>query len=144
MFGVQQFHSYLFGHRFELITDHQPPLALLHEHHPISPQASASVRHRSLLFSPQEYKITFRKTQEHQNADALSRLPLLHTQTESSTSPELVPLMDHLDNSQDNSPVFGQDETLRCPRCWTMFNEDGRPLVKNRFRSTVVNSILQG
>ena len=38
------FHSYLFGHPFDLITDHKPLLALLNEHKPTSPQASARVR----------------------------------------------------------------------------------------------------
>ena len=37
VFGIKRFHAYLFGHRFELITDHQPLLALLHEHRPTSP-----------------------------------------------------------------------------------------------------------
>ena len=72
VFGVKRFHSFLFGHHFELVTDHQPLLALLHEHRPTSAQASACIRHWSLLLSAYEYKITFRKTQEHQNTDALS------------------------------------------------------------------------
>ena len=110
VFGIKRFHAYLFGHRFELITDHQPLLALLHEHRPTSPQASARVRRWSLLLSAYEYKLTFRKTHEHQNADALSRLPLPQTQTESSTPPELVLLMDHL----DDSPV-----TARHIQTWT-------------------------
>ena len=110
VFGVQRFHSYLFGHHFELVTDHQPLLALLHEHRPTSAQASARIRRWSLLLSAYEYKITFRKTQEHLNADALSRLPLPQTQTESKTPPELVLLMDHL----DESPV-----TARHIQVWT-------------------------
>ena len=31
VFGVRRFHSFLFGHPFELWTDHQPLLALLKE-----------------------------------------------------------------------------------------------------------------
>ena len=72
VFAVKRFHSFLFGHHFELVTDHQPLLALLHEHRPTSAQASAHIRHWSLLLSAYEYKIISRKTQEHQNADALS------------------------------------------------------------------------
>lgn len=104
VFGVKRFHSFLFGHHFELVTDHQPLLALLHEHRPTSAQASACIRRWSLLLSAYEYKIIYRKTQQHQNADALSRLPLPQTQTESKTPPELVLLMDHL----DESPVTAQ------------------------------------
>ena len=40
-FGLQRFHAYLFGHRFELVTDHQPLLTLLHQHRPTSTQSSA-------------------------------------------------------------------------------------------------------
>ena len=99
VFGVQRFHSYLFGHRFELVTDHQPLLALLHEHRPTSTQASARVRRWSLLLSGYEYTIRFRNTKAHSNADALSRLPLPETQKETKTPPELVLLTDHLDDS---------------------------------------------
>ncbi len=77
VFGVQRFHLFLFGHSFELVTDHQPLLALLHEHRSTSPQASARIRRWSLLLSAYEYTITFRKTEAHKNADALSRLPLI-------------------------------------------------------------------
>ena len=99
VFGVQHFHSYLFGHHFELVTDHQPLLALLHEHRPTSMQASARIRRWSLLLSAYEYTIRFRNTHAHGNADALSRLPLPDTQKESKNPPELVLLMDHLKDS---------------------------------------------
>ena len=99
MFGVRRFHSYLVGHDSELATDHKPLLALLHEHRVTSAQASARIRRWSLLLSAYEYSITFRKTQLHQNADALSRLPLPEAQKESSSPPELVLLMEHLDDS---------------------------------------------
>ena len=41
VFGMRKFHAYLFGHSFQLITDHRPLLTLLSEHKPTSPQASA-------------------------------------------------------------------------------------------------------
>ena len=43
VFGVKNFHSYLHGRSFKLITDHKLLLALLGEHRPTSPQASAMV-----------------------------------------------------------------------------------------------------
>ncbi len=110
VFGVQRFHSFLFGHSFELVTDHQPLLALLHEHRSTSPQASARIRRWSLLLSAYEYTITFQKTEAHKNTDALSRLLLAQTQTESQTPAKLVLLMEHL----DDSPV-----TARHIRVWT-------------------------
>ena len=76
VFGVKRFHSFLYVHHFELVTYHQSLLALLHEHCQTSAQASAHIRRWLLLLSAYEYKFTFQKTQEHQNADALSRLPV--------------------------------------------------------------------
>ena len=97
VFGVQHFHSYLSGHHFELVTDHQPLLALLHEYRPTSTQASARIRCWSL--SAYEYTIMFRNTHAHSNADALSRLLLPEMQKESATPPELVLLMEHVNDS---------------------------------------------
>ena len=97
VFGVQYFHSYLFGHHFELVTDHQPLLALLHKLLPTSAQASARI-HRWSLLSTYEY-IRFRNTHAHSNVNALSRLPVSETQKESKTPPELVLLMKYLEDS---------------------------------------------
>ena len=51
IFGIKRFHSYFFGHHFELVTDHKHLLALLNEHRPTSPQASARIRRWSLFLS---------------------------------------------------------------------------------------------
>ena len=99
VFGVKHFHAYLFGHSFELVTDHQPLLALLNERKPTSPQASARVRRWSLFLSAYEYVLAFRKTEAHGNADALSRLPLAEAPAQTQNPPELVMLMDHLNES---------------------------------------------
>ena len=99
VYGVKHFHTYLFGHSFELVTDHQPLLALLNEKRPTSPQASARVRRWSLLLSAYEYTLVFRKTEAHGNADALSRLPLPVAPAETQSPPELVLLMEQLEES---------------------------------------------
>ena len=99
VFGVRRFHSYLFGHHFELYTDHQPLLALLNEHRPTSPQASARVRRWALLLSTYEYTLRFRNTRAHANADALSRLPLPIVPEQVPTPPELVLLTERLADS---------------------------------------------
>ena len=87
IFGVKRFHSYLYGHPFELITDHKPLLALIGEHRPTSPQASARIKRWSLLLAAYEYTLTFRGTHLHQNADALSRLPLPSAPSQVPTPP---------------------------------------------------------
>ena len=89
---------HLFGHKFDLITDHQPLLRLLGSEKPTSPQPSAQVRRWSLYLSQFEYSLKFRGTKEHANADALSRLPLPVVKREH-VPPELVLLTEHLDDS---------------------------------------------
>ncbi len=99
VFGVRKFHSYLFGYAFELITDHKTLLALINEHRPTSPQASARIRRWSLFLSTYEYSLAFRPTEAHCNVDALSRLPLASGPAEVPTPQELVLLVEHLADS---------------------------------------------
>ena len=44
VFGVRQFHDYLYGHHFILQTDHRPLLALLDEARAVSSQASTRIQ----------------------------------------------------------------------------------------------------
>jgi len=60
IFGIKRFRSFLFGHPFDLITDHQPLLTLLHQFKSTSQQASARIRRWSLFLSTCEYTIVFR------------------------------------------------------------------------------------
>ena len=99
VFGVKKFHSYLFGHPFQLVTDHKPLLTLLGEHKATSPQASARVRRCSLTLATYEYTMVFRKTEEHGDADALSRLSLPIVPKETETPPELVLLIESLEDA---------------------------------------------
>ena len=99
VFGVKHFYSYLFGHSFELVTDHKPLLGLLGENKLMSPQALARIRRWALYLSLFEYNLKFWKTSEHSNADALSRLPLPIELAVAKTPPELVLLAEHLDDS---------------------------------------------
>ena len=87
------------GHAFELVTDHKPLLSLLNGQKSTSPQASARVRRWSLFLSSFEYTLKFRKTTAHGNADALSRLPLCVEPASTEIPPELVLLIEHLNNS---------------------------------------------
>ena len=76
IFGVKKFHSYLFGHPFSLVTDHKPLITLLHEHRAIPTSVSARIQRWALTLSMYEYRIMFKPSGSHGNADALSRLPL--------------------------------------------------------------------
>ena len=110
IFGIKRFHDYLFGRSFELVTDHKPLLGLIKENIAVSPQASARIKRWSLFLSSYEYKLVFRRTTAHANADALSRLPVQGEPSKEVEEPELVLLAEHL----ADSPVTAQDI-----RSWT-------------------------
>ena len=76
VFGVKKFHKFLYGRRFTLITDHKPLTTILHPEKSIPPMAAARIQRWALLLSAYQYKIEFRPTQEHANAEGLSRLPI--------------------------------------------------------------------
>ena len=72
-------------------------MSLFKENSSVSAQASAPIKRWSLFLSSYEYTISFRITTEHANADALSRLPLPSTPPVAEEPPELVLLIDHLE-----------------------------------------------
>ena len=102
IYGIKKFYDFLFGHPFELVTDHKPLLGLLRENRAKHLQESNDGRSSCL---PSEYTLTFRNTEAHANADALSRLPLPVTPVKTDLEPELVLLTEHL----AESPVSAED-----------------------------------
>ena len=76
IFGIKRFHTYLYGRKFTLITDHKPLTTILDPHHAIPTLAAARLQRWAIILSAYQYSIVFRWTEEHRNADALSRLPL--------------------------------------------------------------------
>ena len=82
IFGIKKFHNSLFGHAFELVTDHKPLLGLLKEDRATSPQASARIKRWSLFLLP---------------------LPVQPAKTD--LEPELILLAEHL----ADAPVTADD-----------------------------------
>ena len=72
--GLKRFHSYLYGRRFTLLTDHQPLVTILEPKTGVPPLAAARMQRWSLMLAAYQYEIEYRKSAEHANADALSRL----------------------------------------------------------------------
>ena len=73
VFGVHQF---LYGRKFTLFTDHKPLTTILGPYNSIPTLAAARLQRWALILSAYTYEIRFRYTEEHANADCLSRLPL--------------------------------------------------------------------
>ena len=96
IFGVKKFHTYLFGHKFTLNTDHKPLQSLFSESKPVPAMASGRIQCWALALASYEYIIKFKKGPTNTNADALSRLPVLAPDTEVPVPAELVLLMEHM------------------------------------------------
>ena len=72
VYGVQNFHTYLYGRWFTLVTDHK---TILGPKKGIPAVVAARLQRWALLLAAYNY-IEFRSTTDHGSADALSRLPL--------------------------------------------------------------------
>ena len=75
IYGIKKFHQYLYGNTFELITDHKPLTTLFNPTKGTSERTSTKLKRWSILLSEYNYKIVYRSTTHHANADALWRLP---------------------------------------------------------------------
>ena len=96
VFGVSHFHTYLFGHKFTLVTDNKAIISLFDPSRNISPKASGRIQRWSLKLAMYQYTLKFRPTAQHANADALSRLPLPDKPDGVYLPGEFVLLVDHL------------------------------------------------
>ncbi|XP_037512230.1 uncharacterized protein K02A2.6-like [Rhipicephalus sanguineus] len=76
MFGVERFHQYLWGRKFEAVTDHKPLLGLLGPDKAVPVQASPRVVRWALKLAAYSYQLVYRPGKDLGPADALSRLPL--------------------------------------------------------------------
>ena len=75
VFALKNFHQFLYGRNFILVTDHKPLLALFGPNKATPVLAANRLARWALLLNQYSYSIEYRKTTDHGNADALSRLP---------------------------------------------------------------------
>ena len=76
IFGINKFHTYLYGRHFSLVTDHKPLTTILGPNKGIPSMTAARLQRWAVRLSAYSYTIEFRPTQQHSNADGLSQLPL--------------------------------------------------------------------
>jgi len=74
VFGVKDFHQYLFGRSFTIKSDHKPLQCLLGEKKGIPPIASARVQRWAPTLSTYSYKVQYLPGRDNANADVFSRL----------------------------------------------------------------------
>ena len=75
VFGLKKFYQYLYGRPFILVTDHKPLTALFGPKKGTPLLAANRLARWALWLNQFDYTIEYRKTADHGNADALSRLP---------------------------------------------------------------------
>ena len=75
IFGVKKCHKYLCGRTFTLVTDHKPLTSILGAQSVIPTLSAARLQCWALILAPYQYTLLYRKSSDHANADALSRLP---------------------------------------------------------------------
>lgn len=76
VFGVQRFHTYLYGRKFILITDHKPLVTLFSPNKQLPTMTAHRIQRWAIILMAYQFEIKYRRSSEHGNADALSRLPI--------------------------------------------------------------------
>ena len=91
IFGVRKFHQYLYGRKFILVTDNKPISQIFSESKGLPTMSAMRMQHYAAFLQAFDYKIRHRRSSEHFNADAMSRLPVSTTDPESEIEePEVV------------------------------------------------------
>ncbi|UYV76723.1 K02A2.6-like, partial [Cordylochernes scorpioides] len=76
IYGVTKFQQFIYGRKFILITDHKPLVTILGSRSGIPTLSTSRLQRWALILSAYTYDIKFRRTQDHGNADLLSRFPV--------------------------------------------------------------------
>ena len=78
VYGVNKFHQYVYGRKFILQTVNKPLTSILGPKSGLPALAAARLQRWAITLSAYNNELEFRPTQEHSNADCLSRLPMEH------------------------------------------------------------------
>ena len=81
IFRIQNFHVYLYGWKFVLVTDHKPPVSLFGPTKAILLLAAAQLQQWAITLSAYSFDIEHKSTSQHANADSLSQLPVQSNET---------------------------------------------------------------
>lgn len=76
IYGVTKFHQYLYGRKFELVTDHQALTTLFNPNKKLPVMTLHRLQRWAIVLLSYNYTIRYNSTKHHANADALSRLPV--------------------------------------------------------------------
>ncbi|XP_036845205.1 uncharacterized protein K02A2.6-like [Oncorhynchus mykiss] len=154
IFGVKKFQKYLYGRKFQLLTDHKPLLAILGPKSAIPTLADVRMQRWALILLAYNYEIEYRRSSDHANADALSRLPCnSDTDSEDDRAVFQISLIDELPISASDiaeetrkDPVLSKVLDLTLGGWPTFVNDDNlRPFIDKKDQlSTDQGCVLWG
>ena len=84
VFGVEQFHKYVYGRRFTLVTDNKPLSLILGPKKGIPVITAARIQRWALKLAAYQYDVELISSEENAVADYLSRQPAMHSGAEKS------------------------------------------------------------
>jgi hypothetical protein len=113
LFGVKKFHQFVYGRKFILTTDHKPLLGLFGDDKAVPQMASPRLIRWILTLSGYDYKLKFQAGCNNGNADALSRLPLDETVSDSDVPGEVIQSLDIVNQTVNAATIKAQ--TFRDP-----------------------------
>ena len=99
VYGVKKFHKYIYGRHVTILTDHKPLQGIYGETKGIPQMASARIQRWALTLSAYDYTLRYKAGSTHQNADALSRLPVNGSPETTPLPGDLVLLLEYIDSS---------------------------------------------
>ncbi|XP_031336222.1 uncharacterized protein K02A2.6-like [Photinus pyralis] len=129
--GMRKFFHYCYGRKFTLITDNKPLTSILHPNKDLPATSAVRLLHYANYLSGFNYDIKYRKTEDHANADFLSRMPLANTcDIADSASIFQISQLEFLPVTRKEI----QKETTKCPelRQLILAIQTGTPLPDNR------------
>ena len=75
VYALKKFHQFLYGRKFIVVTDHKPLVTLFAPDQGTPAMAANRLARWALLVHQYDYTVEYRRSKDHGNADALSRLP---------------------------------------------------------------------
>lgn len=119
--GLTKFFHYCYGRPFTLITDNKPLSSILSPTKNLPPLTATRLLHYAQFLSGFNYKIKYRKAQDHVNVDYLSRFPVNQEVPRDDACSDVSILQVQL----ESLPVDGDQirkETKKDPHLLTVYN----------------------
>ena len=97
IFGIKRFHQYIYGRKFQLVSDHKPLMSILDAQKGIPVMASARLQRWALMLAAYDYSIVYRPGPTFANADCLSRLPMSQSVPTPPVPDDTIVLLEEMD-----------------------------------------------